>query len=148
MGSLPSSVTDKPHFLQDCIMESFIFPTSDHASPTHFVKRTLHWLPLILPSLTSTYLFIQVIFKQRTYFIFKRFIYRYGHKMYILVVHWLEQFCVSLKALSRYRFIARDEHQQLEFFPSEFWPIGFLKGSVHSVETHSSIISWSRQPFS
>ena len=31
-------------------MESFIFPTLDHASPTHFVKRTLHWLPLILPS--------------------------------------------------------------------------------------------------
>ena len=92
--------------------------------------------------------FIQVIFKQRTYLIFKRFIYQYGHKMYILVVYWLEQFCVFLKALSRYRFIARDEHQQLEFLPSEFSPIGFLKGFVDSVETHSSIISWSHQPFS
>ena len=48
--SLPSNATDKPHFLKERIMESFIFPTLDHASPTHFVIRTLRWLAFILPS--------------------------------------------------------------------------------------------------
>ena len=38
-----------------------------------------------------------------------------GHEMYILVVHWLGKFCISLKALSRYRFVVHDEHQQSEF---------------------------------
>ena len=43
--SLPSNATDKPHFLKERIMESFIFPTLDHASPTHFVIRTLRLKP-------------------------------------------------------------------------------------------------------
>ena len=35
--------------------------------------------------------------------------------MYILLVHWLGKFRVSLKAPSRYRFAAHNEHQQSEF---------------------------------
>ena len=59
--------------------------------------------------------------------------------MYILVVHWLGKFCVSLKALSRHRFFAHDE-----FFASlmSFLPIRVLANWIFK-----SICPFSRTAF-
>ena len=142
------SANVKPHFLKERIMESFIFPTLDHASRNHFVIRTFHWFAFILP---STY--------------WSRFLSKWSSN---------SERTSSLNGLliNTSRTWARDVHpggrevlfffkssftlsvccarwtSAIRIFPSEFWPIGFIKEFAYWVEIHSFIISWSHQAFS
>ena len=126
--SLLSNATDKPRFLKERIMESFIFPTLDHASPTYFVIRTLRWLAFTINMLIEV--FIQVIFKQRTYFIFKRFICQYVDN-WTRDVHpdgtLTREFLCFFKSSFTVSVCCARWTSAMRIFPSEFCPIGFVR---------------------
>ena len=131
------------HFLKERIMESFIFPTLDHASPTHFVIRTLRWLALILPpTYWSKILPTWSSNKERTSSLNGLFINtsttwtQYVHPAGTLTRKVLCFFKIS----STLSLCCTRWKSAIRIFLSEFWPIRFLKGFAHAVEIYSFII--------
>ena len=86
--SFLSNATDKPDFLKECIMESFIFPNLGHASQTDFAIRTFHWLEYILPSTYWSRFLSNWSSNKRAYFIFKCFIYQYPDNLDTRCTFW------------------------------------------------------------
>ena len=149
--SLPSNATDNRHFLKELITESFIFPTLDHTSPTHFVIGTLHWLAFILPSTYwSRFSSKWSPNKERTSSLnclFINTLTTWTRDVHLGRTLTRDVLCF-FKSYFTLSVCCAQRASAIRIFRSEFSPILFLKWIAYSVEVHCFIIFRSRRAFS
>ena len=119
------------HYLAQRLMESFIFPILDHASPTQVIIRTLRWLSFTLPSTyCSRFLSKWSSDKERTSSLNGLFI--NTSTTWTWDVHLGGTLTSKILCFFKNSFTlwicCTQWTSGIGMFSSEFWSIGFLKG--------------------